>query len=353
MSAVAAPAPAPDRELPPDTPLTTGRFLRLLVAVVVVLLLAEVGARLLGQRGEADPWNGTVAAGHIDAIEARAAEGGVDALLLGSSMAGADFDPVRLAEQLPGSDAAYNLWVTGPNMATLRLLATELALPLLHPDVLVLEVNSRVLNDRGQPQQRHHKTMRRSFAGIEAFGAPNLLARADYEAGQVSDLIRLRPQLRDPSWVRDALAGGGASGSGELTPEGMSTVRLDRDFSTDPRHEAQELEALQGFEVGGDQLDELRALIQEVRAGGVEVVLVDMPIVEDAYARLHPGGQEDLSDYRAELADLAAEVDVPVLWMGDETWGREHFADLNHLNGVGARRLSDLVAAALPDALTS
>jgi hypothetical protein len=94
---------------------------------------------------------------------------------------------------------------------------------------------------------------------------------------------------------------------------------------------------LDGYHLGG-HLRYLHRLLDWAHGRGVAVVLVDMPVSADL-EELHPSA---FARYRAALAEVAKQHDVPVLHAGRNALGLDdtHFADLVHLNSRGAARMS-------------
>jgi hypothetical protein len=89
-------------------------------------------------------------------------------------------------------------------------------------------------------------------------------------------------------------------------------------------------------------------LVSELRRRGVDVVLVDLPVYEPVTVPMHPRGAVDVARYRQALRSVAARLGVPLLDARRAgPWEREHFADPEHLNGRGARRLTAWLAAEL------
>ena len=118
------------------------------------------------------------------------------------------------------------------------------------------------------------------------------------------------------------------------------------DFSPSERLQAQNRAGVLNYSPVGEQADALREMIATVRADGAQPVLVAMPLSDHYYANFDDPA--DYQKYRAALQQLADELHTP-LWdmealTGGEQFGDSEFGDLNHLNRVGAERLSGLLA---------
>ena len=334
-----------EAEAPPDQR-RRHRGARVLLAALITLLLIEGGARALDrQLPEAAEWNHVVTDGHSRNVEELADAGGVDVLAVGSSVAAAGIDPQMLAEEVGAPRGAYNLWMVGPSMRSIELLTLRYALPALAPRTLVIAVSSRELNDEGQSQAFQFETLRSSAAARQLLPDESALGRLERAAGDVSTLVRSRQALRQTGRVLNALRG--IDDDEEIDALGMDTSRLERELEIVDAHVEQERGALRPFAVGGAELDALERLTHGARSRGVDVVLVDMPVVEDVYPLLHEDGRVDDVRYQAVLRAFAEDNDVDLVRARDLDWEDRLFADENHLNGAGAERLTSIVGQAL------
>ena len=339
LGATAPPSPAP------SPPRGRTRF-RVLSGIVVVLLVLEIAARLLEPRlPAAAQWSHAVPGGHLQNIERLAAAGGADVLVVGSSSVGSAIDPEQLTSQLDAPRGGYNLWMSGPSMQSIELLTSRFALPALSPRVLVVGVTSRELNDVGTSQREHLGVLRGSAAGRVLLTDESVLSDLERAVTDAFALVRTRQELRQPRRVVDALRG--VEDADEIGPDGMDTGTLDRTLEIAPEHAAQEQAALRPFAVGGEELEALARLVRDARRQGIEVVLVDMPVVEDAYVPYHERGRADDERYQSVLASFARAQEVELVQARDLAWDDDLFADENHLNRAGARRLTGIVGEAL------
>jgi hypothetical protein len=88
----------------------------------------------------------------------------------------------------------------------------------------------------------------------------------------------------------------------------------------------------------GSHLKYLHRMLDWAAERGTAVVLVDMPVTADLEAR-YP---DAIAEYQARLAEVEAARGVKVLRASRDAVGLDdtHFADVIHLNAVGARMLS-------------
>lgn len=309
------------------------------IAFVVVLLLAEVGARLLAQFvPPRDGWNVPALGAQVEAL--RAAEDPPEVLVLGTSVVGAGIDPDTVAAASDRYDSAFNLWSVGAPVRSLQVMYDDIAQPLVSPEVVVIGLTSRELNSRGSGQDRQYQSLISSLELQQMRGTESVGQRLERFAGRFSAFIKLRPLLRDPGrLLLDLQAGGGQRA--ERTPWEST-----KPFELRPGHLAQERDALRGFTADGQEFDALRRLIADVREDGAQVLLVNMP-VDEAYAQLHPDGAADQAAFNSAFDELCQQADLDCLDVQQEQWSRQYFSNENHLNAQGADRLARLVAQEL------
>jgi hypothetical protein len=103
---------------------------------------------------------------------------------------------------------------------------------------------------------------------------------------------------------------------------------------------------MDGYRVGDRYLASLDRMLARSAKEGVPVVIVDLPVPADLDTRLFA---EQFAAYRAALAKAAAAHNVPVLWATRDAVGLTDadFADLVHVNGNGAAKLSRWVRGAI------
>jgi len=89
----------------------------------------------------------------------------------------------------------------------------------------------------------------------------------------------------------------------------------------------------------GSHLKYLDKLIEWCAAGGVELVLIDMPVTADLEA-MYPA---EFAEYRSRLVELERQRQVKVIRSSRESigLGDRHYADLIHMNRDGAKRFSE------------
>lgn len=236
------------------------------------------------------------------------------------------------------------------------------------PRVLVYGITASDLNDA-----RHEPEGARSLMGgddlLAAFHSEPAVglrcARHSIRAvvGRVWNLYRYRNGIR--LWTADRVE----SLWPGLFPEAVVEARqglafsaaLRQDHGFAPRPDAvvrrfDELKAggslgppfhfLDRYRTGGEHTTCLHRLFAWAEQNQVELILLDMPVSADLDQRIHP---EEFAAFRRTLADLELKRNVQVLRPTREAvrLSDADFADIVHLNGSGATKLSQWLRHAL------
>lgn len=315
------------------------RPLRLLVAAVVALLAAEGAARAVEPSLPPPPgWPNLEIADKHDAIRRH---GAVDLLVLGSSVADAGIDPATLPDTVAGDRGGYNSALLSASLQVTATWATEIAVPELDPDTVVLGVSTGDLVARapglddwffGAPEVRR------------LLGEESRADRLERWLSERSTLVRARSQLRDPGVVLDAIRLG--TPPSNVTDAGLNTTLHGRPFDARPAVIAGITAALAGYTIDATQLEVLGDLTGSMVADGIRVVVVTMPYAE-VYVGCHPRGQADIDDFEAAIAATVTGAGGEVVSFG--VFDEALMADPLHLNEQGAR----LLTAQLADYLTA
>lgn len=137
--------------------------------------------------------------------------------------------------------------------------------------------------------------------------------------------LTLPRYLRRYAWGQDFK--GFERRAGAFSAEKLSDVR-----------EQYRTSLLKDYALGGIQHDYLRKLVQNAREDGFSIVLFIMPIAEEHREFWRAGQYEE---YIAAAEALAAEFDAPLFHFDrDFPMRADEFQDTNHLNEIGAERLS-------------
>jgi len=315
---------------------------------LLVVLAAELSLRALaGRLPEPVGWKQRDLGLVVERMEAVARSGrSVDVAFLGSSAATFAFEPDELADEtgLRGFVAG----MPGASVTSLDLWAREMVVPLLRPRMVVIALTSREMNANAEPQRRFREGYldspeRRRLLGTETAG--DRLRRI---ASEHSAVIRYRSYLRRPAaFVKNFVDPTKLEGPIEYGPNGEPRwARADAPYSI-PVMEPWRHGDLTDFDVT-EEAPSLDRLIRFLRTEGIEVVLVELPVVESLYVGYHPRGAADLRAFRTALAERADMQDVPLVGAPTlepiETW----FVDDIHLNRAGAARFTRWLARRLP-----
>lgn len=311
-------------------------WVKVLFVACAMLLLAEAGARLVEANSSfSDDLLPRLLNEHRANAESRELAGqDTEILFLGSSTTGAGFDPNQVPDR-----KAYNLWWAGAGTDALDALADEIALELFDPEVIVIGISSRELNDgRISANLSVLNDAKRALAW-RRIAKNDLLTRSEILGGKSSALIRNRTDLRRPTnWV----AWLGSSGETEAVVMDETGRMLRYRERTEPIisevDEIREAQALAGFALGGPQAAGLRRLLQTLEDR--RVVLVFVPTSNADYAPLHPNGVDDILAARDLAESIASQANVEFVDATDMADDRSLFGDANHLNQRGSEMLT-------------
>lgn len=317
------------------------------VSILTVFVTAELGARLAARRLPPPPQWELPAVEVLRAQMRRVPDGGV--AFVGASQAGTDFVPVEFLARSRVHRTAFNAWLVGAGMRTIARWTLEFVVPELDPSVVVVGVTSREMNDNlGEDVLHKYEKSRAVIAS--ARDAP-VLERVRLRAERWSALVRLRDRLRSPVGLARALRTGNTTrrtedpGIGDL---GVLADRVNQPFTAHPAHVERERRALARYRTGGVQEEALRALITGLHDRGIAVVVVNLPTYEPITVPMHPRGNSDLARYWSTLRSVASDTKAVLLdGRNAGAFGREDFADPEHLNGRGASRLTAWLATEL------
>jgi hypothetical protein len=325
-----------------------------LLALVIVLLAAELAVRLAaGHLPSPQTWSAPEAQHKADQLAGWTGRfGRPDVVVFGASMADNGLDPAVMDTSLGRAGAAYNASLVGTSLESVALWATHFVVPKLRPRVVVLGMSPVELNPNVPNEQSSIEAFRDAPAARRSLGRETLLAKADRLLGDVSSLFRYRKVLRTVTlWT--AGRSNGAKGAATvndpaLTPQGMSLTGRDtpygtflgRPVSAQTRAGQYQGDLFHHFTIGAEKTAALRQLVVDLRTEGARVVIVELPLTNDAVAYL-PHGQGDLTATGEALRLVAGQTGSDYLATG--VWPTSLFADPGHLNGRGAEALTTQV----------
>jgi hypothetical protein len=328
----------------------------ILGVLVVMLVLAEVGARALAPYlPEPSLWTDDTTEVKVEQLDALAhGPGCVDVVFAGNSMTRDGLVPDTFTEADPEGRTTYNAALDAATPALLERWVLQEVDDRVDPDGVVLGLSSFDLNDEAQIGQ----------SALDAYDAApltrdDLFGRLQAPLIRHLDLVRYRSELRDPEEVWHALGRWrdgdeeprlDASGiEGVLGSDGEGLSRRDLRYVASPLTERfAQNELLNDFALGGEQAEATRELLEGLADRAVDTAVVVLPVTAD-YVELHPGGRAQFEEFLALAEDLATDAGATFIDLHDLAPGDAWFADTHHLNETGADHLSRALPRLLPD----
>jgi hypothetical protein len=331
-------------------PRATGRrrWLWVLAIAVVTLVALEVMARLVGSRLP-DPllWPRYEVQRKIDDLRALGADGCLDTVVLGTSVANAALDAGRIEESLGDGARVYNASLGGAGLGAMETWADDVVLPLACPEHVVIGLSPRDLNDNNAenefPQQYLASLGRADLLDEASLGERIELAALDW-----SGLVRLRVAFRNPSaaaaWIRDR------SGPWRETNDDHGTLtrfrRSGYDASASRRINDREV-VFGDYEVGGLRSRELASLVERIKETGASVTIAMLPFTRTETIEMLSDGEQDVAAYEAAVRAVAERTGAELIDVSGLATERVDFADDYHLNGKAAATVSEALAGQL------
>jgi hypothetical protein len=286
----------------------------------------------------------------IDRLDAQTAEGCVDLLVTGNSVAAEAIAAQPLAEAvglrtgvvsvLPGSIATVDVdWMNRVTLPRARPgTVLYVATPLMFvPEELAgtygLELYTRAAVTRGGWPGDLHRWAIDHVPLIE-----DRLVLSDFEAlvdGARGDLpTSYEEVIAQAGWVLEADGHIRSSGSWDERSPFLDRIR-------------DELALLgNDWRVDREQRERLREHFVDLMATGTQVVMVIPPVVDDL-PPVFPSGGRAFDDYLDAARGLGAGTDLITVDLSAEPYPDELFRDTHHVNQQGSERLTAEVAEAL------
>ena len=309
-----------------------------LLVAIVFLVLVDVSVRVAVPRTASfNAWNDWQATHKVEAIDALARRGGSPVVLMGSSMMDYAVDPDALSKLLGLRRPAFNASLNGAEAWLMDFWLLNVVVPRLHPRVVVIGLSSRELNDLGEGTRDAFVAVRNSYGGRNVTTDLSATERILELGERVSGLVRYRGLLRTPSRLFDA----------EPLEEGLAVSALG---APTHRRRLDTYKALPpiagGFAVGGSSMRTLEHLIERLISSKIRLLLVEMPISPDGYAR-HPNGIADYRRFQQTIERVVKTTGTSFLDMLTQFQTFEWFGDSVHLNRRGRERFTRLLAETL------
>jgi hypothetical protein len=321
---------------------------RVLVIALAVILLAELGVRLVEDRLPPTPDWFTPEYGlkqeQMAGLAART--DGASVVFIGSSVIDVSIDPTKIDAPVTADRPAYNAGLIGANLEMVDVWSGHVVEPALHPDVVVLAVSSRDVNRNGAGLESQTPNFYKLPAVRRLLGTESILERVERRVSDVSRLVKHRNELRRPL---EAIFGYDSPDRNlvDNAPLGQELHLLDVPARFDPAVDSFfRAEPLLNFVPSETQFGAMRRTIKRLQGAGVRVIVLDVPVTAQ-YIALHPRGAQDYLQYEVGLNILAAQTGAELVDTG--TWTQPAFSDPLHLNRLGADELTALVDQYLQD----
>jgi len=321
------------------------------LTLIGFLIVVEIAARILSAGLPNPEWNFAQTDRKVAEMEALRNEGGAEIVFVGNSAVNSDIISDVIARD-SNFDRVYNAGLDGSPGKLTQDWVTNVVEPLLGPDVVVIGLTSRDLNDGSRSNlsvtdSYVNSRGRSAFLGQETNGQ-----KADRLFGDLFAIVKIRAFVRDPvsliTQYRDDIAEERLRVMDDFTRQEYSndTILIDR---TRER-------ALNDFEIGIAEDSQASAVIDTIKtlqSRGVDVVIVEMPYSGNDYIELHTNGQSDYDAYRATLEEIASTTGVPLIDGTRPDWSTDYFEDFLHLNSAAANEFSSQLAAELDSILAA
>ena len=302
--------------------------LPILVGVLAVVVLAEVGARLvMTQTTDAIRWYDATAQLKVEQMGVR---GEVDVVFAGTSMAQQAFVPSVFTEAT--GQTAWNAGLAGGTPEVMSPWLLEEVVPRLQPSTVVWGLSSFDLAPAYGPAQAE--------VYDEALETRDgWLAAADRAVSSGSVLVRNRAVLRS----LDALAGAAAHERGVAHAEaeritGSDGERTEQAADVGEQRGRIVAARLADFTPHQADLDLIATTVRSLEADGIDVILVQLP-VPDRFRDAHPNGNADHALVGPALAVANLELRTSPISYWFLKSGATVFYDVGHAaNSIGELR---------------
>lgn len=326
------------------------RVARWIVYFAVFLLAAELLLRIpAAQAALPAPapslWHAPLVEDKVEYLRNFAAGHPVDVLFVGNSTTQAGIDPAAFdaARSAIGADgSSFNASIEGVPPSVNREFL-KMYLRSVKPQTVLIGLTPQDLN-ANSPWAKDMDDRAGHSINLQAGARDSLMGYVLAFLLDNSELFRYRFVLHQM-----LLRGGSYPPHPDVYFDERGFHAIDRslaDFSPSERLQAQNRAGVLNYDPQGEQADALKEMVATIRSHGAQAVLVNMPLSDHYYANFD--SPDDYQTYRDALQRLADDLAVPVWDLEalpeENQFGDSEFGDLNHLNRVGAERLSTILA---------
>lgn len=308
-----------------------------------MLLVIEAASRLIAPTLPVDPgkWPRVEMASKIAQMRDYVnRDEKVDVLFVGSSMMAGGISPVDFTES--SGRPSYNAAFAGPSIRTLTPWVLDVVEPLLRPQVVVIGLQTRDLNDNSRKNTIMHKGFLRSPGYKQAKGT--IATRLEGGLENLSYFLRYRRALREPSrlFAVDP-KGERALAQADLRQViGASGTRLEEPVTYRPAPlliDKLARNSLADFSVGGVEYEALLRLERKLEKRDVELMVLNMPVTDD-YWDAHEDPLAERGVYGSYLSRFAERHDVTLVDAEGAFPSSVSFRDPIHLDIDGRAALA-------------
>jgi hypothetical protein len=323
----------------------TGRWRKVVVCVVVLLVLAELLTRLIASHLQAPlQWDTYETQRKVQQIDALSKHGGARIVYVGSSIVDDGIEPSVIDQQLglSGGVVSYNAGLTASIPRMTRSWLRYVVIPKLHPKVIVLGLNPFDLDAGDFNRNSVYDLYVGSSGARQIMHTDDPIQAADRWLGQVSSLWLHKYQLRDPAALLHAVEGKPAPvdiGAADVDPLGRQTEDQNVHYVNAATI------TVNGWSLDAQGVDDVKGLISLAHAHHIQVVLVNMPVTKEFVAEM-PHGQTTYDIFNKEVAALGRQSGSAVLNY-QKVSNHAFFKDNIHLNYVGTELFSTRLGQAL------
>lgn len=322
---------------------------RLTVPLLVIALVAgaEAGARRVEHHvPEPLTWDTQFSqdkAAQIEAIGAR-----LDVVFAGSSVAQANLDPELFTDLSPELKTGYNAGLPSMTPTVWRQFLLDTVYREHCPSLLIIGVDIRQFNDNKPGNDGQLYRYLDARGRLNALGDEDFWRRSEDWLESHFALFRIRDRLREPdkvvAWVWDVGEIGDWRNT-NLTPEGRYQSNDNRTYQVIEERIAELRDgAFADLSFGGRETDALRAIIDDARERGTEVILVEMPTMSRDLSKALPNGADDQDRFSAALDAVASEYGIVLLRFPEMVDNAVYYSDYYHMNWTGVETLTTLLA---------
>lgn len=312
-----------------------------------IILVVEAASRLIAPSLPVDPgkWPRIEMASKLNQMQDHVEQGkAVEVLFAGSSMMAGGVDAIEFTRA--SGRSGYNAAFAGPSIRTVTPWVLDVVEPLLSPEVVVLGVATRELNDNAPKNIRMWESFMASPGYEQTKGS--VASRLEGDLEKLSYFMRYRRALREPTTLFET----GSDDEQALAEAELRQVIGPRGTRQEEpisyRRAQKQIEQLHDrtlvdFSMGGEEYAALLRLATQLKERGVELVLLNMPVASD-YWEAHDDPVSERSAYRSLLDRFVDQQGIALVDALDAFPTNAAFRDVMHLDIEGRQAMAVALA---------